>query len=93
MPLFFQKSFVLHFTNSYIYSRKSSIKEFRRFGSTGVWQKWRFSAPQTYMLLIKVWFSAQTTHLVLPRPTKPTLRKTKRTAFFHHIFVQFKNND
>ncbi|MBZ0205282.1 MAG: hypothetical protein K8H89_03075 [Flavobacteriales bacterium] len=25
---------------------------------TGVWQKWRFSAPQTHLWLIKVWFSA-----------------------------------
>jgi hypothetical protein len=27
---------------------------------TGVWQKWRFSAPQTVLWLIKVWFSAST---------------------------------
>jgi hypothetical protein len=27
---------------------------------TGVWQKWRFSAPQTVWWLIKVWFSAST---------------------------------
>jgi hypothetical protein len=27
---------------------------------TGVWQKWRFSAPQTHLWLIKVWFSAST---------------------------------
>jgi hypothetical protein len=25
---------------------------------TAVWQKWRFSAPQTHLWLIKVWFSA-----------------------------------
>jgi hypothetical protein len=25
---------------------------------TGVWQKWRFSAPQTHLWLIKVWFFA-----------------------------------
>jgi len=25
---------------------------------TGVWQKWRFSTPQTHLWLIKVWFSA-----------------------------------
>jgi len=29
-------------------------------GITGVWQKWRFSAPQTHLWLIKVWFSAST---------------------------------
>jgi hypothetical protein len=27
---------------------------------TRVWQKWRFSAPQTHFWLIKVWFSAST---------------------------------
>jgi len=27
---------------------------------TGVWQKWRFSTPQTHLWLIKVWFSAST---------------------------------
>jgi len=27
---------------------------------TGVWQKWRFSTPQTHFWLIKVWFSAST---------------------------------
>ncbi len=27
---------------------------------TRVWQKWRFSAPQTHLWLIKVWFSAST---------------------------------
>jgi hypothetical protein len=27
---------------------------------TRVWQKWRFSAPQTRLWLIKVWFSAST---------------------------------
>jgi hypothetical protein len=25
---------------------------------TRVWQKWRFSAPQTHLWLVKVWFSA-----------------------------------
>ena len=27
---------------------------------TRFWQKWRFSAPQTQLWLIKVWFSAST---------------------------------
>jgi len=27
---------------------------------TGVWQKWRFSAPQIVLWLNKVWFSAST---------------------------------
>jgi len=29
-------------------------------GITGVWQNWRFSAPQTHLWLFKVWFSAST---------------------------------
>ncbi|HMT75887.1 MAG TPA: hypothetical protein PKA77_17570, partial [Chitinophagaceae bacterium] len=33
---------------------------YQRFSSTRVWQKWRFSAPQTHLWLIKVWFSAST---------------------------------
>jgi len=33
---------------------------YQRFSSTGVWQKWRFSAPLTHLWLIKVWFSAST---------------------------------
>ncbi|HQW95312.1 MAG: hypothetical protein IPL13_18760 [Saprospiraceae bacterium] len=28
--------------------------------ATGVWQKWRLSAPKTHLWLIKVWFSAST---------------------------------
>jgi hypothetical protein len=35
-------------------------ESYHRFSSTGVWQKWRFSAPQTHLWLIKVWFSAST---------------------------------
>jgi len=27
---------------------------------TAVWKKWRFSAPQTHLWLIKHWFSAST---------------------------------
>ena len=32
----------------------------RRQLATGVWQKWRFSSPQTHLRLIRVWFSAST---------------------------------
>jgi hypothetical protein len=28
--------------------------------TTRVWQKWRFSAPQTHLWLTKIWFSAST---------------------------------
>ena len=32
----------------------------RRAADNTGWQKWRFSAPQTNLWLIKVWFSAST---------------------------------
>jgi hypothetical protein len=35
------------------------LKE-EKLALTRVWQKWRFSAPQTHFWLIKVWFSAST---------------------------------
>jgi hypothetical protein len=51
--------------------------------STGVWQKWRFSAPQTHLWLIKVWFSASTFVVKIATFAKPEtfmpyeLRNTK----------------
>jgi hypothetical protein len=38
---------------------------------TRVWQKWRFSAPQTHLWLIKVWFSASTFVLKIATFAKP----------------------
>jgi hypothetical protein len=38
---------------------------------TRVWQKWRFSAPQTHLWLIKVWFSASTFVVKIATFTKP----------------------
>jgi hypothetical protein len=38
---------------------------------TGVWQKWRFSAPQTHLWLIKVWFSASTLVVKIATFAKP----------------------
>jgi len=38
---------------------------------TGVWQKWRFSAPQTVLWLIKVWFSASTFVVKIATFAKP----------------------
>jgi hypothetical protein len=43
-------------------------------GITRVWQKWRLSAPQTHLWLIKVWFSAST--LVV---------KIATLAFYEHL--------
>uniref|UniRef100_UPI0037C13E4A hypothetical protein n=1 Tax=Flavobacterium sp. TaxID=239 RepID=UPI0037C13E4A len=38
---------------------------------TRVWQKWRFSAPQTHLWLIKVWFSASTFVVQIATFAKP----------------------
>ncbi len=38
---------------------------------TRVWQKWRFSAPQTHLWLIKVWFSASTFVVIIATFAKP----------------------
>jgi len=38
---------------------------------TAVWQKWRFSAPQTHLWLIKVWFSASTFVVKIATFAKP----------------------
>ncbi len=46
-------------------------KGYRRFSSTRVWQKWRFSAPQTHLWLIKHWFSASTFVVKIATFAKP----------------------
>jgi hypothetical protein len=38
---------------------------------TRVWQKWRFSAPQTHLWLIKIWFSASTFVVKIATFAKP----------------------
>jgi hypothetical protein len=38
---------------------------------TAVWQKWRFSTPQTVLWLIKVWFSASTFVVKIATFAKP----------------------
>jgi len=38
---------------------------------TAVWQKWRFSAPQTDLWLIKHWFSASTFVVKIATFAKP----------------------
>jgi hypothetical protein len=38
---------------------------------TRVWQKWRFSAPQTHLWLIEVWFSASTFVVKIATFAKP----------------------
>jgi len=52
-------------------------------GITRVWQKWRFSVPQTHLWLIKVWFSASTFVVKIATFAKPEtvighLKKTKQ---------------
>jgi hypothetical protein len=44
---------------------------------TRVWQKWRFSAPQKHLWLIKVWFSASTFVVKIATFAKPETVKGK----------------
>ena len=54
---------------------------------TRVWQKWRFSAPQTHLWLIKVWFSASTFVVKIATFAKPETVVGNFTAenFKNHI--------
>jgi hypothetical protein len=45
---------------------------------TRVWQKWRFSAPQTHLWLIKVWFTASTFVVKIATFAKPETIMHKR---------------
>jgi hypothetical protein len=45
--------------------------------ATRVWQKWQFSAPQTHLWLIKVWFSASTFVVKIATFAKPENVKGK----------------
>jgi hypothetical protein len=47
----------------------NDIKEQRRHNT--VWQKWRFSAPQKHLWLIKHWFSASTFVVKIATFAKP----------------------
>jgi hypothetical protein len=55
---------------------------YRRFSSTRVWQKWRFSAPQTLLWLIKDRFSASTFVVKIATFAKPENVDTKLLAIF-----------
>jgi hypothetical protein len=47
---------------------------------TRVWQKWRFSAPQKHLWLIKHWFSASTFVVKIATFAKPENVKGKLKA-------------
>jgi hypothetical protein len=51
---------------------------------TRVWQKWRISAPQTNLWLIKVWFSASTfvVKIALSPSPKPLIFYINTDGFF-----------
>jgi hypothetical protein len=49
----------------------------RASAPTRVWQKWRFSAPQAHLWLIKVWFSASTFVVKIATFAKPETVKGK----------------
>jgi hypothetical protein len=68
-------AFVNHF------SKKNNFKKIKSIDNkrgewicqpiTRVWQKWRFSAPQTHLWLIKIWFSASTFVVKIATFAKP----------------------
>jgi len=55
---------------------------------TRVWQKWRFSAPQTHLWLIKHWFSAST--FVVKNATFAKPQNVRRNALLFEGFVAGK---
>jgi hypothetical protein len=68
---------------------------------TRVWQKWRFSAPQKHLWLIKHWFSASTFVVKIATFANPetVMHKAKRQreqnkptdlTFKNHIFEDDK---
>ncbi len=52
---------------------------------TRVWQKWRFSAPQTHLWLAKVQFSASTFVVKIATFAKPenVVRQLKKASLLH----------
>jgi hypothetical protein len=66
--------------------RKQWIEEQRqteRQQVTAVWQKWRFSAPQTHLWLIKHWFSASTFVVKIATFAKPQDVMCHLNKLFH----------
>jgi hypothetical protein len=61
------------------------LKEWQHI--TRVWQKWRFSASQTHLWLIKVWFSASTFVVKIATFAKP------ETVVQHFGLCLDKNTD
>ena len=57
-----------------------------RFARTGVCGKWQFSAPQTVLWLIKVWFSASTFVVKIATFAKPqTVSSNAMTTNLNNI--------
>jgi pyrroloquinoline quinone (PQQ) biosynthesis protein C len=52
---------------------------------TRVWQKWRFSALQTHLWLIKVWFFASTFVVKIATFAKP---ETVGSDFREHLYYE-----
>ena len=60
---------------------------------TAVWQKWRFSAPQTHQWLIKVWFSASTFVVKIATFAKPrTVRAHSNAHSASNIYLSVLRN-
>jgi hypothetical protein len=50
---------------------EETVRADKNLAITRVWQKWRFSAPQTHLKLFKVWFSASTFVVKIATFAKP----------------------
>ncbi len=62
---------------------------------TVIWQKWRFSAPQTHLWLIKVWFSASTFVVKIATFAKPenVMRQAKSRPYIIKNTTEKENNN
>jgi hypothetical protein len=69
---------VYHYEQSVQPSKSGAFWREQYMRTTAVWQKCRFSAPQTHLWLIKVWFSASTFVVKIGTFAKPQIVKLSK---------------
>lgn len=63
--------------------RRRQQREKEKLPTTAVWQKWRFSTPQTVLCLIKHWFSVLTFVVKIATFAKPrSVAQKLQVTFF-----------
>lgn len=62
---------MVYFWNTWQYLKMKLKKNKNEPPTNKAWQKWRFSAPQTHLWLIKIWFSASTFVVKIATFAKP----------------------